>query len=109
MPASDVQYIVIRTCQRPYYLRRILASLARRRTDSAFLVLVLDDSPDARNRELNAQTVASAQRRFAYSVHYLGREVATVAGNNRTTHLFRRRRGKGENTLQRGFSQVGDQ
>jgi hypothetical protein len=63
--------VFIRTCERPAYLERILASLQR---PGAGRVFVLDDSRDAEARRANAAIVEKFARDAAPSVFYLGEE-----------------------------------
>lgn len=70
---SQAQHIVIRTCDRPAYLRRLLLSVSRRSSPEPVNVLVFDDSRDVTTANANQQVVDSARRRFGLEVRYLGR------------------------------------
>jgi hypothetical protein len=66
--------IFIRTCERPAYLERILASLLRSGGTATNRVFVLDDSRSTEARQANAGIVEKFRAEGAASFFYLGEE-----------------------------------
>jgi len=64
--------LIIRTCHRPWYLQRLLTSLARRDRDDGGQTVVLDDSRLPGIAERNQAVVVRAGRRLAGGAVYLG-------------------------------------